>query len=221
MKPALKICGMKDPGNIGEIAALSPDYMGFIHYERSPRHMEGRLPEIPSSVKKVGVFVDAEAEYILDQSRIKNLDLIQLHGDESPEYCKKLKEVLKSSLGKTLPLIKVFSVGRHFDFKVLSPYELVVDIFLFDTKGEYPGGNGVEFDWELLKEYPSDKPYFLSGGIGNENLDKLKTFFNSPISEKCMAVDVNSRFEIRPGLKNPYALEKFKTELELLNTKRP
>jgi phosphoribosylanthranilate isomerase len=201
----LKVCGMKY--NINEVAQLQPDFLGFIFYKNSPRDFEGDIPELSRAIKKVGVFVDEKVEMIVGKIEAYDLDAIQLHGHETPEVCRLLK-----STGKDI--IKVFSIKDAFDFSVLEPYEDVIDYFLFDTKGKSPGGNGYTFNWDVLIDYPSTKPYFLSGGIGLDELEKLKAFKNSSASNFCYAIDVNSRFEIEPGLKNIDELEKFKYELQ-------
>jgi phosphoribosylanthranilate isomerase len=192
----IKICGMKYPENILEVGALLPDYMGFIFWEKSARYFDGVIPEIPKSIKKVGVFVDETVEIITQKVLQHDLQAVQLHGKESVEFC----EALKKSLPKEIEIIKVFSILDTFDFMLLQPFESVCDYFLFDTKGKLPGGNGIIFDWKVLEKYPSTKPFFLSGGIGLEEMEAvteiLKT--NLPV----YAIDVNSKFETAPGLKN-------------------
>ena len=192
----LKICGMKYQANIQEVAALQPDYLGFIFYEKSPRFCNGELPEIPNTIAKVGVFVNAPLSEILNKIKAYNLQLVQLHGEESPEICEVLRLI-------NIKVIKTFSIDDTFDFETLRPYEPVCDYFLFDTKGKHYGGNGTTFNWEILKKYPSQKPFFLSGGIGFEEISKLKQL-NLPI----YALDVNSKFETEPGLKNSNACKK-------------
>lgn len=192
----LKICGMKYRANIQEVAALQPDYLGFIFYEKSPRFCNGELPEIPNTIAKVGVFVNAPLSEILNKIKAYNLQLVQLHGEESPEICEVLRLI-------NIKVIKTFSIDDTFDFETLRPYEPVCDYFLFDTKGKHYGGNGTTFNWEILKNYPSQKPFFLSGGIGLEEISKLKQL-NLPI----YALDVNSKFETEPGLKNSNACKK-------------
>lgn len=192
----LKICGMKYQANIQEVAALQPDYLGFIFYEKSPRFCNDELPEIPNTIAKVGVFVNAPLSEILNKIKAYNLQLVQLHGEESPEICEVLRLI-------NIKVIKTFSIEDTFDFETLRPYETVCDYFLFDTKGKHYGGNGTTFNWEILKKYPSQKPFFLSGGIGLEEISKLKQL-NLPI----YAVDVNSKFETEPGLKNSNACKK-------------
>jgi phosphoribosylanthranilate isomerase len=192
----LKICGMKYPDNILEVGSLLPDYMGFIFWEKSARYFDGIIPELPKSIKKVGVFVNASLVEILNHIEKHDLEAVQLHGHESVEFC----ELLKKNTPKLIDVIKVFPILDTFDFGILNSYEKVCDFFLFDTKGKLPGGNGTTFDWKVLEQYPSTKPFFLSGGIGIEEMaavtEILKT--NLPI----YAIDVNSKFEIEPGFKN-------------------
>ena len=192
----LKICGMKYPENILEVGALLPDYMGFIFWEKSARYFDGVIPNLPESIQKVGVFVNAPLNEILEKIKNHDLQAVQLHGDESVEFC----ESLKKNTPKLIDVIKVFPILDTFDFGILNSYEKVCDFFLFDTKGKLPGGNGTTFDWKVLEQYPSTKPFFLSGGIGIEELDSINEILktNLPI----YAIDVNSKFEIEPGLKN-------------------
>ena len=192
----LKICGMKYPDNILEVGELLPDYMGFIFWEKSARYFDGIIPALPKSIRKVGVFVNANSEEILEKIKKHDLQAVQLHGSESVEFC----ESLKKKLPKEIEVIKVFSILNTFDFAVLKPFEPLCDYFLFDTKGRLPGGNGTTFDWKVLEQYPSTKPFFLSGGIGIEELEDVKQVLktNLPI----YAIDVNSKFELKPGLKN-------------------
>lgn len=193
---------MKYKANIKAIAALKPDYMGFIFYENSARCVTEKIPQIPESITKVGVFVNASLEVVQKAILEYDLEVVQLHGTESPEYCHKLKT-------DAIEIIKAFSVKDQLDFSKLTPYEPHTDYFLFDTKGPDPGGNGFCFDWEVLKNYNSEIPYFLSGGIGIKDIEKLKTFRSSKIAEKCHAVDVNSKFELQPAYKDPIKLKSF------------
>ena len=200
----LKICGMKYPENIKEISTLNPDYLGFIFWEKSSRNMNlETIPEIPRSIKKVGVFVNASINEINEKIKFFQLDIVQLHGNESVTYCKNVKK-----LG--VEVIKVLSIGDKFDFATIKEYVLFVDYFLFDTKGKLHGGNGITFDWNVLENYHFNIPYFLSGGIGITEIDGLKEFLKSPAAQKCFGIDVNSRFEKKPGTKNKIKLEKFK-----------
>lgn len=241
---------MKYQDNIEQVAALQPDYLGFIFYEKSARNFDlENIPEIPNPIKKTGVFVNKELEIVIDKINSHNLQAVQLHGEESPEYCLELKrhyeecqfersreqnnEVIssietdcntstslstgsfekKSRNDENLEIIKVFSIKDEFNFEVLEPFEAVCDYFLFDTKGKLPGGNGYTFDWNVLNKYPSTKPFFLSGGIGLDEAVKLQEFFQNPASKFCYAIDVNSKFEIEPGLKNIELLKKFKDQV--------
>jgi len=200
----LKICGMKDSENIMEISALQPDYLGFIFWEKSKRNMTlDVIPELLETTKRVGVFVNASIQEIASKINQYQLDIIQLHGNESVIFCKNVKK-----LG--VEVIKVFSMDSNFNFSVVKEYVLAVDYFLFDTKGKLPGGNGITFDWNVLKNYHFNVPYFLSGGIGTTEIDGLKEFLKSPAAKKCYAIDVNSRFEKKPGIKNKIKLQKFK-----------
>jgi len=206
----LKICGMKL--NTSEVAQLRPDYLGFIFWEHSARFFDGEIPDLPHTINKVGVFVDADIDYIITLVKKHQLQGLQLHGHESPEYCRQVAEELMK-LNKKIEIIKVFSIKDEFDFESLTPYEDVCDFYLFDTKGKLPGGNGYTFNWSVLKNYPSNKPFILSGGIGLNSLDKINEFMKSPESKFCYAIDVNSKFEIDPGLKNIEELQKFKEAL--------
>ena len=203
----LKICGMKYPDNILEVGSLLPDYMGFIFWEKSARYFDGQLPDLPQSIKKTGVFVNASQEEIAAKVTQYNLQAVQLHGQESVEFCQELK----NKLVKSIEIIKVFSVDEAFDFDQLQPFETVCDYFLFDTKGKLPGGNGTTFDWKVLENYPSKKPFFLSGGIGLNEIDLVNEIVktNLPI----YAIDVNSKFEIEAGLKNSKLLDRFKQKI--------
>lgn len=223
----LKVCGMKYQGNISQVAKVGPDYLGFIFYEKSARNFnDNSIPQLPNTIKKIGVFVNADLDFILEKIRFHNLQAVQLHGNESPSFCSQLKSRFQRSLesqkdenhntpevSAQLEVIKVFSIKEEFNFEVLKPYENVCDFFLFDTKGKLPGGNGFTFDWNALNTYPSTKPFFLSGGIGIEQIENLKQFQQSTASKYCFAVDVNSKFEIEPGLKNIELLKEFKKSL--------
>lgn len=202
----LKVCGMNH--NPMEVAQLQPDYLGFIFWKPSSRYFDGEMPALLKAIKKVGVFVDAPLEEVQSTIEKHNLDAVQLHGNESPQFCEDLKGTVPS-----LDVIKVFSIKDNFDFSVLKDYEQVCDFYLFDTKGKLPGGNGYAFDWSVLNKYPSTKPFFLSGGIGLESAEDLKSFLNSPASKYCKVIDINSKFEIQPGLKNIDQLKEFKNTL--------
>ena len=200
---------MKYLENIQEVAALQPDYLGFVFYEKSKRNFDGIIPELPKSIKKTGVFVNESLEFVLEKVSKYKLNAIQLHGDESSSFVSKLKMKLNSNI----EMIKVFGIKESFNFDVLKPYEAVVDYFLFDTKGKGRGGNGVVFDWSVLKKYNSTKPFFLSGGIGLQQIKEIQKIrkTNLPI----YALDVNSQFEIEAGLKSVENIKKFKETLKL------
>ena len=203
----LKVCGMHH--NTLEVASLKPDYLGFIFWEGSSRHYaKAGIPELPEGITRVGVFVDAPMGFVAGRGRDLGLWAIQLHGKEPPQYCRDLGMLLQ---GASLPsaLIKAFPVGESFDYDILQPYLSVTDYFLFDTKGILPGGNGRTFDWKLLHAYPFEQPFFLSGGIGEAQCEKLLEFVRSPQSRHCHAIDVNSAFETRPGEKDIDALKRF------------
>ncbi len=206
----VKVCGMKYPENILELAALQPDYLGFIFWDKSSRYFDGEMPAIPSFIKKVGVFVQEEIEVILAKAEKYNLQAIQLHGNESVSFCSDLKEKLE---GKRIEIIKVFSVNDTFDFQELEPFETVCDYFLFDTKGKLPGGNGTTFDWRVLEKYPSLKPFFLSGGISLDEVESIQQILNTNLP--IHALDLNSKFETEPGLKDITLLQKLQHNLQL------
>ena len=211
----LKICGMKYQDNIIDVANLQPDYLGFIFFNGSKRYFTEDVPELPEKIKKTGVFVNATVGEIFNTVIKYQLSAIQLHGEESVAYCQELKQEFEAI--KALEIIKVFSVGHSFNFKSLQPYEEVCDYFLFDTKGKERGGNGITFDWKILQQYPSKKPFFLSGGIGLDEMESLKAFLTSDASRYCYAIDVNSKFEIEPGLKK---IDELKMFIRLLKQKK-
>lgn len=190
----IKVCGMREPENIRQVAALQPDYMGFIFYRGTPRYVgdDFTIPaDLPRATRRVGVFVNATTSEVLAQARRHNLDLVQLHGDESPGQCGNLRA---AGLG----VIKVFSVGDDMDFRVTEVYASAVDYFLFDTKGKFYGGNAVAFDWRILSRYDQEVPFFLSGGITPENVPGISLLKGLNIA----AIDVNSGVEVSPALKD-------------------
>ena len=209
----LKVCGMKY--NAEEVAALKPDYLGFIFWEPSVRYFNGPKPDLDSAINKVGVFVDAAYEEVVLRTFEYELQAIQLHGNESPEYCKKLKNMLEGQNSGMPQIIKAFAIDNHFDFGILTAYEKECDYFLFDTRDELPGGTGKKFNWRILKKYHLEKPYFLSGGISPEDIDSLKEFLQEPEARFCYAIDLNSKFEKEPGLKDEIALKNFILNIEI------
>lgn len=205
MNAKLKICGMKVPDNIIDTIALQPDYMGFIFYPGSKRfvaYLDARVVHnIPPAIKTTGVFVNQDLDDVRKVIETYQLKAVQLHGHESPDYCKSL-------LGEA-EVIKAFGIDEEFDFNTLAPYAEAVDYFLFDTQTPGHGGSGKAFSWQLLQNYTLTKPYFLSGGIGLESVPELQLITD----ERLYAIDVNSRFETAPGLKNIEELSSFKTLL--------
>ena len=197
------MCGMKDPLNVLEVEKLLPDYLGFIFYPGSPRYV-GEEPDISlfenvrSGILKVGVFVNESPDKVTDIALKSGLDIIQLHGYESTEYCSKIRS-------EGLSIIKTFLVDNEIDFEMIKPYDKSCDYFLFDTKTEVFGGSGKKFRWECLKSYNLDKPFFLSGGLEPGDSEIIGDIKNRGF----YAVDVNSRFETDPGIKNTSLLRTF------------
>jgi len=203
----IKVCGMRDSGNIGELVKLKPDYIGFIFYQKSKRYVGEQIPDkinrlIPASIQKVGIFVDEPFDTLHEKFRNNQLDLVQLHGNELPDYCERLRAL-------NIPVIKAFSVAADFDFETTVPYHPFCNYFLFDTAGDLRGGNGIKFNWEKLDQYMGRKPFFLCGGIQPDDLDEIKKLSHSQLH----AVDVNSGFEIEPGVKDISKLRLFLDEL--------
>ena len=198
----IKVCGMREPGNIREVAGLKPDYMGFIFYPASKRYA-GRLSpsdlmNIPVEIKKVAVFVNASREEIVSTCKAYSIRILQLHGDEPPAFCRLLRE-------EGFQVIKAFRVGQGLDMEKMEAFAEVCDFILFDTSGEGFGGTGLKFDWDQLQDYTIELPFFLSGGLAPGDADRIKDM-DIP---QLYAVDLNSRFEIKPGLKDKEELEKF------------
>lgn len=201
----IKVCGLREAGNIEAVAALQPDYMGFIWYTQSPRYVF-RLPKdvlaaLPSGIVKTAVFVNENVDIINALIHEFKFDAVQLHGQESPEVCAELKQEVQ--------VLKAFGVDEHFDFEQLKPYDGKVDYFLFDTKTDKHGGSGKAFNWDMLNEYQMDIPFFLSGGLSLDNLAEVKNIKHPAF----YGVDLNSRFETSPGMKS---IEKLKQAFAVL-----
>lgn len=216
----IKVCGMRDPENIKAMLDLPIDYMGFIFYENSPRAVKEDSglkkwledhQEKFGDIKRVGVFVNAEIDEILNTVHDYKLDYVQLHGSERPEYCRELLAFYEmSSTLREAALIKAFSVDENFDFNQTNPYSGLCKYFLFDTKSAAPGGSGQRFDWALLDRYQGTTPFILAGGIGPEHADNIRRFPHPQLH----GVDLNSRFEIEPGLKSVEKIRAFVTTLK-------
>jgi phosphoribosylanthranilate isomerase len=207
MTPKIKICGMQQPENIKAVAAFHPDYMGFIFYPKSPRFAGYLDPAIvkllPNTICKVGVFVNENTENILATAFKYHLNAIQLHGEESPAICEAIRK-------EGLEVIKAFSVATSADLQATALYQYSCDFLLFDTKTPLFGGSGQQYNWNILQSYNGRVPFFLSGGIGAEDITRLLAFHH-PLFH---AVDVNSRFETSPGKKDVIALTHFINELK-------
>lgn len=192
----IKICGMKFPENIEEIGALQPDFMGFIFYPKSKRFVGDdfspkSLEKLPETIKKVSVFVNEDVNRILEIQRQFSFDFVQLHGNEAVSECEFLKE-------NNIKIIKAFSIDETFNFEVLNAYEMVCDYFLFDTKTPDFGGSGKIFNWQLLENYKLEKPFFLSGGLNLESIEKIRKL-NYP---QLIGLDFNSQLEDEDLKKN-------------------
>jgi len=201
----IKVCGMKDAENIEAISQLEVDYLGFIFYKASPRYAE-ILVHLPENIRKVGVFVNETEELILEKVKQFNLDVIQLHGHETPEFCEDLSEALAKKGHPKVELWKVFSIKTPEDFKGMEAYSFYVNKYLLDTKGQYRGGNGQKFDWQMLYQKDFSKPVMLSGGIVPEDAKAVVKLYQDGIIQ---GVDVNSGFEEEPGFKNKTAIKEF------------
>jgi phosphoribosylanthranilate isomerase len=192
----IKICGMREASNLWAVADLKPDYLGFIFYGKSTRYMRdtlsaSRVRNLPTDIKRVGVFVNADLANVQATASAYALDYVQLHGHETPAYCQQARAA-------GLHLIKAFAVGETFDFAGLADYEASCDFFLFDTKGALPGGNGTAFDWQILAGYTGTTPFLLSGGLGPANLTALLDFHHPQL----YGFDFNSHLETAPGVKD-------------------
>lgn len=209
----LKVCGMLDPQNIMDVALFKPDFLGFIFYPKSPRYVGGKLDpdvlnKLPNSILKTGVFVNEKLNTILENIRLYGLNAIQLHGEEPPEFAQELKSY-------DVKVIKTFRVTDDFNPNDVVRYVGKCEFFLFDTYTKSYGGSGKSFNWEILKNLPSNTPYILSGGIGPEEVAKL----NISELELLYALDINSKVEIGPGLKDLKKVAQVAKKLDRLNKK--
>ena len=198
----IKVCGMRDAENIREVEALGIDLMGFIFWPKSSRYVSERPSYLPKKCKRVGVFVNEDIEQVKHIAADYALDYIQLHGSESPGYVQQLHD---------WQVIKAISVSSRDDIATFKDYEGLVDYFLFDTKCTCMGGSGQQFDWSVLDSYDGNTPFLLSGGIGPDDAERVKAFHHG----KCIGVDLNSKFELSPALKDINKLQEFIKELSI------
>lgn len=204
----LKVCGMREHTNILEVASLRPDWMGFIFFEKSPRFVghDFNIPKgFPDEVTRVGVFVNERPEEIDRLANRHQIKLLQLHGDESAEFCEAMR-------AKGYQVMKAFGINDDFDFQSLEVYRHAVDYFLFDTKGKYYGGNARTFDWSILKRYHQRVPFLLSGGLNVNNIDGIGELKEMNL----FGVDINSGAELSPGLKNTELVKRIKEKLQTI-----
>ena len=202
---------MREPENILEAAELKPDLMGFIFYKASPRYSAIKLDseltaKLPKYIRKTGVFVNSDFEVITGIVRKFSLDIVQLHGNETPELCRQLRE-------EGISVIKSFSIKENIDFKACAEFIPYTNYFLFDTLTSVHGGSGNKFDWKILDKYDQEHPFFLSGGIASHDVKNILDFTNPAF----YGIDLNSRFEIKPGLKDILTLKKFISGIRLNN----
>lgn len=209
----VKICGMKYPDNIRELAKLQPDFAGFIFYKKSPRYVAPEsilkpLADVHDSIKRVGVFVKSPIDEVIKTCRQLNLDYAQLHGGEDVEYCQQIK---LSEIG----VIKVFHVGEGFSLNDVEPWLGTADYFLFDTSTKKYGGSGKHFDWTHIENYPYDIPFLLSGGISERDIEAIHQMTIPQLA----GIDANSQLEIKPGLKDMVKVKQLieRTRHELYN----
>lgn len=197
----IKVCGMRDPENIREIERLDVQWLGFIFWEKSSRYVSEIPAYLPTKTKRVGVFVDADINEVRKKTEEYALDIIQLHGKESPEYIQTLRHLSDSRIA----IIKALNIATTEDIGQAKPYEGTVDYILFDTKAKMVGGNGTQFDWSVLSEYHGKTPFLLSGGIGPDDAERVKAFHHPLLA----GIDLNSRFEIRPAFKDTDKIHQF------------
>ena len=191
---------MREAENIREVEALGIDLMGFIFWPKSKRYVSEKPAYLPQKCKRVGVFVDEDIDQVKRIAEDFALDFIQLHGSESPAYIFQLGG---------LHVIKAFNIATAEDLEQTKPYDGLVDYFLFDTKATLPGGSGQQFDWNVLEAYNGETPFLLSGGIGPDDAERVKSYYHP----KCAGIDLNSRFEIAPGLKDVNTMRSFIREI--------
>ena len=204
----IKVCGMREPANMLALEkSIQPDWMGLIFYAKSPRFVSSDIASKTAeiTIPKVGVFVNESLDYLFERINEFQLAAVQLHGNESAAFVKELK------LKTDVKIWKVISVGSSIDWETLRDYVGLVDCFLFDTATKNHGGSGKKFNWKLLHEYPFEVPFLLSGGIDEDSVTEIKKY--SEVIPQLIGVDLNSKFEVEPGLKNIEKLKAFKNTL--------
>ena len=217
----VKVCGMREGENIRQVAELGVNWIGMIFWDKSPRNVTmiptyaGIIPDRGSDIgsfraKRVGVFVDEMPQNIITRVVNYKLDLVQLHGHETPTLIRNLRRTLDPDIRPGVQFIKAISVGGCNDIAAYKDYEDCVDYFLFDTKCPTVGGSGSQFDWSVLEAYDGDVPFLLSGGIGPDDAKRVRNFHHP----KCIGIDLNSRFETEPGLKDITKLKQFLEQLK-------
>ena len=218
MNRIVKVCGMRHAENIRQVVELGVDWIGMIFWDKSPRNVTmvpgnaGIIPDCRSDlgdfkVKRVGVFVDETAQNIITRVVNYKLDLVQLHGHETPTLIRNLRRTLADI--RPVKFIKAISVSSRDDIAAYRDYEDCVDYFLFDTKCKTVGGSGEQFDWSVLDAYDGTRPFLLSGGIGTDDAERVRNFHHP----KCIGIDLNSRFETEPGFKDITKLKQFLEQL--------
>ena len=215
MSIRIKVCGMTLPGQVNELEEMGVDLAGFIFYPRSPRYILDKIsPEqmkkIGGRIAKVGVFVNMSYEELMRIVDHYRLDMVQLHGDETPVFCEKVANYVT--------VIKAFRIAENDPMEwMLRSFQDNTDMFMFDTLGSGYGGTGKKFDWQMLKGLSIDKLFFLSGGIEPGDEEKLLAFANKPEAAKLFAIDVNSKFETEPGIKDMERIKQFVSRLEKIH----
>lgn len=213
----IKVCGITHLQQAIALDAMGVDYIGFIFYAPSKRYVLNALTIEdlynfkPTHAQKVGVFVNESIENIVQITKAAGLSLVQLHGDEDKDFCEQLKLSLKAAQQENVQLIKVFRIGAA--MPTIVPFEAIADYYLFDTDSKMYGGTGAHFNWELIKGNAIGKPYFLSGGIGPNDIGGIEVLKKTKAGADLWALDINSQFEMEPGIKN---VEKIKSFIDVL-----
>ena len=220
----VKVCGMRDSDNIRQVAALGVDWMGMIFWDKSPRNVTmipshaGIIPDKAAKdvaktetlhIKRVGVFVDEMAQNIITRVSNFNLDIVQLHGHETPTLIRNLRRTIDPDIKPGIKIMKAISVSNREDIANYKVYADCVDYFLFDTKCPTVGGSGQQFDWSVLDAYDGEVPFLLSGGIGPDDAERIRAFHHP----MCIGIDLNSRFETAPAMKDVALISQFLSQI--------